>query len=131
MHMNRNKKKITSSKDVVKAKQNKANNLTAILNGKKINNVTQDVLKSFDDTMSLKDVLAKLDEEKLLANTSNRTSSKSSKVMIEFKTKFDELVTDFVKSKKFAKDDKNRVTCKNVDDEIRIPKMYYATSKKK
>ena len=56
MHMNRNKKKITSSKDVVKAKQNKANDLTAILNGKKINNVTQDVLKSFDDTMSLKDV---------------------------------------------------------------------------
>ena len=128
---NRKSNKITSTKDVVKMKQSKANDLTAILNGKKINNVTQDVLKSFDDKMTLKDVLAKLDEEKLLANTSNRTSSKSTEVMIEFKTKFDALVTDFVKSKKFAKDDKNRVTCKNVDDEIRIPKMYYATSKKK
>jgi cephalosporin hydroxylase len=128
---NRKSNKITSTKDVIKMKQSKANDLTAILNGKKINNVTQDVLKSFDDTMTLKDVLAKLDAEKLLANTSNRTSSKSTEVMIEFKTKFDELVTDFVKSKKFAKDDKNRVTCKNVDDEIRIPKMYYATSKKK
>lgn len=128
---NRKSNTITSTKDVIKAKQSKMRDITAILNGKKINNVTQDVLKSFDDKMTLKDVLAKLDEEKVLANTSNRTSSKSSDVMIEFKTKFDELVTDFVKSKKFAKDDKNRVTCKNVDDEIRIPKMYYATSKKK
>ena len=78
---NRKSNKITSTKDVVKMKQSKANDLTAILNGKKINNVTQDVLKSFDDKMTLKDVLAKLDEEKLLANTSNRTSSKSTEVI--------------------------------------------------
>ena len=96
----------------------------------KINNATQDILKSLDSKMSLEDALKKLDSDGKLANASNRTSSKNSEVMNEFKNEFDKLTDKFVKAGKFTKKDK-KVTVLNVDKDIRLPKMYFATDKKK
>ena len=76
----------------------------------------------------MEDALKKLEENNQLASASNRTSSKNTEVMNSFKNDFEKLVKDYVKSGKFKKDDK-RITVKNVDGAIRIPKMYFASNK--
>lgn len=96
----------------------------------KINNATQDILKSLDSKMTLDEALKKLDNDGKLANASNRTSAKNSDVMNEFKNEFDKLTDKFVKDGKFTKKGK-KVTVLNVDKDIRLPKMYFATDKKK
>tara|TARA_R110002020_G_scaffold93763_1_gene226021 strand:+ start:155 stop:541 length:387 start_codon:yes stop_codon:yes gene_type:complete len=113
---------------IAKANKSKARDIQDILNGKKINNATQDVLKSLDEKMTLKDALAKLDEDNALAGQSNRTSKSNSDAMNEFTKKFNGLIDEFVKSGKFKKDGK-KVTVLNANGEVRIPKRYFATDK--
>ena len=113
---------------IAKAKKSKARDIQDILNGKKINNATQNVLKSLDGKMSIKDALAKLDEDNALAGQSNRTSKSNSDAMNEFTKKFNGLIDEFVKSGKFKKDGK-KVTVLNANGEVRIPKRYFATVK--
>ena len=104
---------------------------TEVKKSKKVSNATQskliDLMKS-NKKISLEDALKKLEDNNELASASNRTSSKNTDVMNEFKTEFDSLVNKFVKDKKFTRDNK-RVTVLNVDKAIRIPKMYYASNK--
>jgi len=113
---------------IAKAKKSKARDIQDILNGKKINNATQNVLKSLDGKMSIKDALAKLDEDNALAGQSNRTSKSNSDAMNEFTKRFNGLIDEFVKSGKFKKDGK-KVTVLNANGEVRIPKRYFATVK--
>tara|TARA_R100000458_G_C8219339_1_gene204215 strand:+ start:544 stop:951 length:408 start_codon:yes stop_codon:yes gene_type:complete len=105
--------------------------VTEVKKTKKVSNATQskliDLMKS-NKKITLEDALKKLEDNNELASASNRTSSKNTDVMNEFKSEFDSLVDKFVKDKKFTKDNK-RVTVLNVDKAIRIPKMYFATSK--
>lgn len=105
--------------------------VTEVKKSKKVSNATQskliDLMKS-NKKISLEDALKKLEDNNELASASNRTSSKNTDVMNEFKTEFDSLVNKFVKDKKFTRDNK-RVTVLNVDKAIRIPKMYYASNK--
>ena len=121
-------KKRKTSLAIAKANKSKARDIQDILNGKKINNATQNVLKSLDGKMSIKDALAKLDEDNALAGQSNRTSKSNSKAMNEFTKRFNGLVDEFVKSGKFKKDGK-KVTVLNANGEVRIPKRYFATVK--
>ena len=104
---------------------------TEVKKSKKVSNATQskliDLMKS-NKKISLEDALKKLEDNNELASASNRTSSKNTDVMNEFKTEFDSLVNKFVKDKKFTRDNK-RVTVLNVDKAIRIPKMYFASNK--
>jgi len=74
-------KKRKTSLAIAKANKSKARDIQDILNGKKINNATQNVLKSLDGKMTLKDALAKLDEDNALAGQSNRTSKSNSDAM--------------------------------------------------
>ena len=121
-------KKRKTSLAIAKANKSKARDIQDILNGKKINNATQNVLKSLDGKMTLKDALAKLDEDNALAGQSNRTSKSNSDAMNEFTKKFNGLIDEFVKSGKFKKDGK-KVTVLNANGEVRIPKRYFATVK--
>ena len=113
-----------------KLKQEQVDEVVSKTPKAKINNATQDILKSLDSKMSLEEALKKLDSDGKLANASNRTSSKNSDVMNEFKNEFDKLTDKFVKDGKFTKKGK-KVTVLNVDKDIRLPKMYFATDKKK
>tara|TARA_Y100000310_G_scaffold140679_1_gene140098 strand:- start:1648 stop:2037 length:390 start_codon:yes stop_codon:yes gene_type:complete len=121
-------KKKTTSLAIAKSKKSKARDIQDILNGKKISNATQDVLKSMNGKMSIKDALAKLDKDNALAGQSNRTSKSNSDAMNEFTKKFNGLIDEFVKSGKFTREGKV-VTVKNANGEIRIPKRYFATVK--
>ena len=121
-------KKKTTSLAIAKSKKSKARDIQDILNGKKISNATQDVLKSMNGKMSIKDALAKLDEDNALAGQSNRTSKSNSDAMNEFTKRFNGLIDEFVKSGKFKKDGK-KVTVLNANGEVRIPKRYFATVK--
>ena len=120
------KKKTTLA--IAKTKKVKARDIQDILNGKKISNATQDVLKSMNGKMSIKDALAKLDKDNALAGQSNRTSKSNSDAMNEFTKKFNGLIDEFVKSGKFKKDGK-LITVLNANGEVRIPKRYFATVK--
>ena len=113
---------------IAKSMKGKARDIQDILNGKKINNATQNVLKSLDGKMSIKDALAKLDEDNALAGQSNRTSKSNSDAMNEFTKRFNGLIDEFVKSGKFKKDGK-LITVLNANGEVRIPKRYFATVK--
>ena len=98
---------------------------------KKVSNATQDTLMNLmksNKKISLEQALKQLENDGRLASASNRTSSKNTEVMNTFKKEFDALVDKFVNDKKFKKDGK-RVTVLNIDNAIRIPKMYFATSK--
>ena len=121
-------KKKTTSLAIAKSKKSKARDIQDILNGKKISNATQDVLKSMNGKMSIKDALAKLDKDNALAGQSNRTSKSNSDAMNEFTKKFNGLIDEFVKSGKFKKDGK-LITVLNANGEVRIPKRYFATVK--
>ena len=121
-------KKKTTSLAIAKSNKDKARDIQDILNGKKIANATQDVLKSMNGKMSIKDALAKLDKDNALAGQSNRTSKSNSDAMNEFTKKFNGLIDEFVKSGKFKKDGK-LITVLNANGEVRIPKRYFATVK--
>ena len=121
-------KKRKTSLAIAKSNKSKARDIQDILNGKKISNATQDVLKSMNGKMSIKDALAKLDEDNALAGQSNRTSKSNSDAMNEFTKRFNGLVDEFVKSGKFKKDGK-LITVLNANGEVRIPKRYFATVK--
>ena len=121
-------KKKTTSLAIAKSNKDKARDIQDILNGKKISNATQDVLKSMNGKMSIKDALAKLDKDNALAGQSNRTSKSNSDAMNEFTKKFNGLIDEFVKSGKFKKDGK-LITVLNANGEVRIPKRYFATVK--
>ena len=121
-------KKKTTSLAIAKSNKSKARDIQDILNGKKISNATQDVLKSMNGKMSIKDALAKLDKDNALAGQSNRTSKSNSDAMNEFTKKFNGLIDEFVKSGKFKKDGK-LITVLNANGEVRIPKRYFATVK--
>ena len=131
MKLDKTDKSVKTDSSELDSSKDDSSKVTEVKKSKKVSNATQskliDLMKS-NKKISLEDALKKLEDNNELASASNRTSSKNTDVMNEFKTEFDSLVNKFVKDKKFTKDNK-RVTVLNVDRAIRIPKMYFASNK--
>ena len=131
MKRDKTDKSVKTDSSELDSSKTDSSKVTEVKKTKKVSNATQskliDLMKS-NKKISLEDALKKLEENDHLASASNRTSSKNTDVMNEFKSEFDSLVDKFVKDKKFTKDNK-RVTVLNVDKAIRIPKMYFASNK--
>ena len=123
--------KVKTDSSELDSSKDDSSKVTEVKKSKKVSNATQskliDLMKS-NKKISLEDALKKLEDNNELASASNRTSSKNTDVMNEFKSEFDSLVNKFVKDKKFTRDNK-RVTVLNVDRAIRLPKMYFASDK--
>ena len=131
MKRDKTDKSVKTDSSKLDSSKTDSSKVTEVKKTKKVSNATQDKLRDLiksNKNISLDEALKKLKENDDLASASNRTSSKNTDVMNEFKSEFDSLVDKFVKDKKFTKDNK-RVTVLNVDKAIRIPKMYFATSK--
>ena len=131
MKLNKTDKSVKADSSKLDSSKTDSSKVTEVKKNKKVSNATQDKLRDLiksNKNISLDEALKKLEENDDLASASNRTSSKNTDVMNEFKSEFDSLVDKFVKDKKFTRDNK-RVTVLNVDRAIRIPKMYFATSK--
>ena len=131
MKRDKTDKSVKTDSSKLDSSKTDSSKVTEVKKNKKVSNATQDKLRDLiksNKNISLDEALKKLEENDHLASASNRTSSKNTDVMNEFKSEFDSLVDKFVKDKKFTKDNK-RVTVLNVDKAIRIPKMYFATSK--
>ena len=131
MKRDKTDKSVKTDSSKLDSSKTDSSKVTEVKKNKKVSNATQDKLRDLiksNKNISLDEALKKLKENDHLASASNRTSSKNTDVMNEFKSEFDSLVDKFVKDKKFTKDNK-RVTVLNVDRAIRIPKMYFATSK--
>ena len=131
MKRDKTDKSVKTDSSKLDSSKTDSSKVTEVKKNKKVSNATQDKLRDLiksNKNISLDEALKKLKENDDLASASNRTSSKNTDVMNEFKSEFDSLVDKFVKDKKFTRDNK-RVTVLNVDKAIRIPKMYFATSK--
>ena len=131
MKLDKTDKSVKTDSSELDSSKDDSSKVTEVKKSKKVSNATQskliDLMKS-NKKISLEDALKKLEDNNELASASNRTSSKNTDVMNEFKSEFDSLVNKFVKDKKFTRDNK-RVTVLNVDKAIRIPKMYFASNK--